>query len=73
MVLRDRRHLADEGVVIVSIALNQSTGEVLSGPDISSRGFVLETRTDDLFDRAREIVLRRLPISNRTSPASGAW
>jgi ribonuclease J len=71
VVLRDRRHLADEGVVIVSLALNQATGEVIAGPDISSRGFVLETETDDLFDRAREIVLRE--IADIEPDFTGEW
>jgi ribonuclease J len=60
VVLRDRRHLADEGVVIVSLALDRSSGEILSGPDIVSRGFVLESESEDLYERARDIVLREL-------------
>jgi len=60
VVLRDRRHLADEGVVIVSLALDRSSGDILSGPDIVSRGFVLESESDDLYDRARDVVVREL-------------
>ena len=60
VVLRDRRHLADEGVVIVTLALHRSSGEIVSPPDIVSRGFVLETESDDLYERAKEVVLKEL-------------
>lgn len=60
VVLRDRRHLADEGVVIVTLALDQASGDILSGPDIVSRGFVLESESQDLYDQAKEVVIREL-------------
>ncbi|HEY3268079.1 MAG TPA: ribonuclease J [Armatimonadota bacterium] len=60
VVLRDRRHLADEGVVIVTLGLDSSTGEVVSGPDIVSRGFVIEAESEDLYERAKEVVIREL-------------
>lgn len=60
VVLRDRRHLADEGVVIVTLALDKASGDILTGPDIISRGFVLESESEDLYERAREIVVREL-------------
>jgi ribonuclease J len=60
IVLRDRRHLADEGVVIVTLALDRSTGDILSGPDIVSRGFVLESESQELYDAAKEVVIREL-------------
>lgn len=60
VVLRDRRHLADEGVVIVTLALHRTTGDIVSPPDIVSRGFVLETESEDLYERAKEVVLKEL-------------
>lgn len=60
VVLRDRRHLADEGVVIVTLALDRASGDIISGPDIVSRGFVLESESQDLYDQAREVVIREL-------------
>lgn len=60
VVLRDRRHLADEGVVIVTLALHKATGDIVSPPDIMSRGFVLEAESEDLYERAKEVVLKEL-------------
>jgi ribonuclease J len=59
-VLRDRRHLADEGVVIVTLALDRASGDILSGPDIVSRGFVLESESQDLYDAAKQVIIREL-------------
>jgi len=52
MELRDRRHLANHGLVILMLAINQSTGEIVHGPEIFSKGFVPE-------ERGHEIALRR--------------
>lgn len=71
VVLRDRRHLADEGVVIVTLALDKATGDILTGPDIVSRGFVLESESEDLYERAREIVIREL--ASIEPDFSGEW
>jgi ribonuclease J len=58
VVLRDRRLLAQDGVVIVVLAVERSTGVVVAGPDLVSRGFIEETGIDTLFDEARETVLK---------------
>jgi ribonuclease J len=55
-----KHHLADEGVVIVTLALDRTTGDILSGPDIVSRGFVLESESQDLYEQAKEVVIREL-------------
>jgi ribonuclease J len=57
VVLRDRRLLAQDGVVIVVLTVERSTGGVVAGPDLVSRGFIEETGIDTLFDEAREQVL----------------
>jgi ribonuclease J len=54
MELRDRRHLANHGLVIVFLALNRDTGEVVSGPEVISRGFVPESDETGLLHQARE-------------------
>ncbi len=53
IVLRDRQHLAQDGIVIVVLAFDSATGEVISGPDIQSRGFVYMREADELLDEAR--------------------
>jgi len=52
-VLRDRRHLASDGTVIVTVALDRATGEILSPPDLISRGFLHPEDSEQLFDEAR--------------------
>lgn len=55
-VLRDRRHLANDGTVIVTVALDRATGEILSPPDLISRGFLHPEDSEELFDEARNRV-----------------
>lgn len=56
IVLRDRQHLAEDGILIVVVALDCDNNIVISGPDIVSRGFVYVRESDELLDEAREIV-----------------
>jgi len=56
VVLRDRQHLAENGIIIVVLALDQATGQLTSGPDIVSRGFVYVREADELLDEARAAV-----------------
>ena len=53
VVLRDRRLLAQDGVVIVALTVERSTGTVIAGPDLLSRGFIEDSATDNLFEEAR--------------------
>jgi ribonuclease J len=72
VVLRDRRHLSDGGLVLAILAVNQHTGEIISGPDLISRGFVFEDDSQPYFDRAKEAVLEALAAlapESRTVPA----
>jgi ribonuclease J len=57
IVLRDRRHLAEDGVVIALIAVDAQEGKLVSGPDLISRGFVFEEEQTPMLDNAREIIL----------------
>jgi len=56
MVLRDRRHLANHGLVIAMLAINQSTGEVVFGPELFTRGFIPEDEqlSEQLLEEARQ-------------------
>ncbi|MCR5282745.1 MAG: ribonuclease J [Lachnospiraceae bacterium] len=55
VVLRDRQHLAEDGIFIVVVALDFANGIMVSGPDVVSRGFVYVRESDELLDEAREI------------------
>lgn len=58
IVLRDRRMLSENGVVIVSLTIDGKTAKVLTGPDIVSRGFVYIKESKELLDEAKERALR---------------
>jgi ribonuclease J len=60
IVLKDRKHLSQDGMVIVIIAINQTTGEFIYGPDIVTRGFVFEDESQEFLDETRKIVLDTL-------------
>jgi ribonuclease J len=59
-VLRDRRHLAVGGTVIVTVALDRDTGDILDGPEIVARGFLQPEDAEGLFEEARELVVEAL-------------
>lgn len=56
IVLRDRQHLAEDGIIIVVLALERGSGQLMSGPDIVSRGFVYVRESDQLMDEANGVV-----------------
>ena len=60
IVLRDRQHLAEDGILIVVLTLEKYTNQVLAGPDIVSRGFVYVRESEGLMDEARHVVERAL-------------
>jgi len=55
-VLRDRRVLAEEGVVVVIVTVDTATGKVLTGPEIITRGWVYAPEAEDLLDEACDAV-----------------
>ncbi|MHB8708296.1 MAG: ribonuclease J, partial [Desulfuromonadales bacterium] len=71
MELRDRRHLANHGLVLVFMALNQTTGEIVTGPEIVTRGFVLEMDGQPLLDEALNLV--RDTLSDHSREAVAGW
>ena len=56
VVLRDRQHLAEDGILIVVMSLDSYTGQLMAGPDIVSRGFVYVRESDELMEEARVVV-----------------
>ncbi|MGB9605780.1 MAG: ribonuclease J, partial [Bryobacteraceae bacterium] len=60
VVIRDRRHLAEEGIVLPVIAIDKRTGKLEGTPEIVSRGFALTEEGSEIFERARQVVIRTL-------------
>ena len=60
VVLRDRRHLAQDGMIVVVVSLSGETGDLVSGPDIITRGFVYVKESEGLMDELREVALDSL-------------
>ena len=58
IVLRDRQHLSQDGLIIVVIAMEGKTGTILAGPDVISRGFVYVRESEDLMDAMRKEILK---------------
>ena len=58
IVLRDRRHLAQEGLITIIMIFDSQSGLLVSGPDIISRGFVYVKESGDLMDQAKAVALR---------------
>ncbi len=71
IVLRDRKHLSENGLIIVVITMDKSTGEIISGPDIISRGFVYVRENVDLIEESRENV--KMSLSKCRESGTKDW
>jgi ribonuclease J len=72
VVIRDRRHLSEDGMVLVVMAIHQQSGEIVAGPDLISRGFMRDEEGEEVLGQARKVVLDVLASLNRetrTDPA----
>jgi ribonuclease J len=72
VVIRDRRHLSEDGMVLAVMAIHQQSGEIVAGPDLISRGFMRDEEGEEVLEQARKVVLDTLAgISRetRTDPA----
>ena len=56
IVLRDRQHLSQDGLIVIVLTMDSSTGEVISGPDVISRGFVYVRESENLMDDVKAVV-----------------
>src|SRR6185369_11646338 len=60
IVLKDRKHLSEDGMVVIIIGMNQTTGAIIYGPDIVSRGFVFEDESQEYLETARCMVVEAI-------------
>ena len=60
IVLRDRKHLAEDGIIIIVATIDSVSGELVSGPDVVSRGFVFVRESEELMSQARNTALEAL-------------
>jgi len=71
VVIRDRRHLSEDGMVLVVMAIHQQTGELVAGPDLISRGFMRSEEGGEVLEQAKRVVLetlRGISRESRTDP-----
>jgi ribonuclease J len=71
LIVRDRRHLAEDGIVLPILAINKATGRVQNEPEIVTSGFVSPIMADGLMARARELVTESVARAGREE--SGDW
>ena len=60
IVLRDRQHLSQDGLIIIVLTMDAGTGEVLAGPDVISRGFVYVRESENLMDEVKAVVRKEI-------------
>ena len=65
VVLRDRKHLAQDGMIVVCVNLSSQDGSVITGPDIITRGFVYVKESEELMDELREVALDAIDRCHR--------
>ena len=56
IVLRDRQHLSQDGLIVIVMTMDKSTGEIISGPDVVSRGFVYVRESETLMDDVKRVI-----------------
>lgn len=60
IVLRDRKHLSQDGLIVVVVTISKESGQVVAGPDIISRGFVYVRESEDLMEEAKSVIKEAL-------------
>ena len=65
VVLRDRKHLAENGMIVVCVNLSAEDGSILTGPDIITRGFVYVKENEELMDELREVAMEAIERCQR--------
>ncbi len=67
IVLRDRKHLAQDGLIIIVVTMDSSSGQVLAGPDVVSRGFVYVRESEALMDDVKTVAQNAIDICNENN------
>ena len=65
VVLRDRKHLAEDGMIVVVVNLNAEDGSVLTGPDIITRGFIYVKESEELMESLQEVAMEAIDRCQR--------
>ena len=65
VVLRDRKHLADDGMIVVCVNLSAEDGSILTGPDIITRGFIYVKESGELLDELQEVAIEAIERCQR--------
>ena len=65
VVLRDRKHLAEDGMIVVCVNLSAEDGSVITGPDIITRGFIYVKESEELIDELREVAMEAIDRCHR--------
>ena len=65
VVLRDRKHLAEDGMIVVCVSINAQDGGVITGPDIITRGFIYVKESEELMDNLREVSMEAIERCQR--------
>ena len=72
VVLRDRKHLAEDGMIVVVVSMSGEDGSVISGPDIITRGFVYVKESEGLMEELRRVAVNALENCRRDSRSDWA-
>ena len=62
IVLRDRQHLAEDGLIVIVMTMDTSSGEIVAGPDVISRGFVFVRDSENLMDDIKRVIRQEVQI-----------
>jgi ribonuclease J len=72
IVIRDRRHLSEDGMVLAVMAVHQQSGEIVAGPDLISRGFMGAEENEEVLEHAKKVVVETLNGMNRETRSDPA-
>ena len=60
VVLRDRLHIGSDGFLVLVVGISQETGEIVSGPEVISRGFVYMDQSEELVEEIKQVIITKI-------------